>query len=67
MYRARGFGDLVPVTAVTPVYINPNATPVTCLRFLGIDEGCIGPLGSVEMYLVLGVVALFMFGGGHGR
>lgn len=68
MYELRGFGDVLPpVAAVTPVYIDPNAKPVTCFKLFGNTESCIGPVGSMTLFLGLGVATLFMFGGGRGR
>ncbi len=68
MYGLRGFGDVLPpVVAVTPVYIDPNAKPVTCLKLFGDTESCIGPVGSMTLFLGLGAAVLFMFGGGRGR
>jgi hypothetical protein len=66
MYRV-GLGDLAPVAAVTPVYIDPNAKPVTCFKLFGDSESCIGPVGSMTLFLGLGAAALFFMGGGRGR
>jgi hypothetical protein len=67
MYRV-GFGELAPVAAVTAVYIDPNAKPVTCFKLFGNSESCIGPVGSMTLFLGLGgAVVLFMMGKGGRR
>ena len=64
MYGLRGFGDLAPVAAVVPVYIDPNAKPVTCFKLFGNMESCIGPVGAVTLFLGLGLAALFFMSKG---
>ena len=53
-----------PVTAVVPVYIDPNAQPVSCFKLFGNMESCVGPVGSITLMLGVGaVLMLVMFSG----
>jgi hypothetical protein len=54
---------VTPVTAVFPVYIDPDAKPVTCFKLFGNMESCMGPVGSLTLYAAIGVAGvLFLLG-----